>query len=220
MGVIPPAPGYLQGLQELARTNNILFILDETVTGFRIAAGGCQEYYELKPDISTFGKALGAGLPVAGFVGRAEIMEALAWGGVLHYGTQNGSRIGLHATRASLQVLNEDNGAAFRHIWRIAEKLCDGLREIFKKMRVPAIVQNAGPMLQIMFTDRPEIRDYREYCQHVDRAKYNHFARALFKHGVYTTPSAALHSIVTLAHTDEDVDFTLDAVRKTLNDVR
>jgi glutamate-1-semialdehyde 2,1-aminomutase len=88
MGIIPPAPGYLSALEQLAHANNILFILDETVTGFRIAAGGCQEYYHLRPDITTFGKALGAGLPVAGFVGRADILEALAWGGVLHYGTQ------------------------------------------------------------------------------------------------------------------------------------
>ena len=71
MGVIPPTPGYLEGLRELARANDILFILDETVTGFRTAAGGCQQHYGLDPDISTFGKALGAGLPVAAFVGRA-----------------------------------------------------------------------------------------------------------------------------------------------------
>lgn len=220
MGVIPPVPGYLSELQKLAHANKILFILDETVTGFRIAAGGCQEFYNLQPDISTFGKALGAGLPVAAFVGRADIMEALAWGGVLHYGTQNASRIGLHATRASLQVLNENKGAAFRHIWRVAEKLCSGLTETFKEMGVKAIVQGVGPMFQIMFTERSQIRDYREYCQHVDRTKYQHFARALFKYGVYMTPSPVLHSIVTLAHTDEDVALTLEASRKALKDVK
>jgi glutamate-1-semialdehyde 2,1-aminomutase len=216
MGIIPPAPGYLQGLQELARANHILFILDETVTGFRLAPGGCQEHYGLRPDLTTFGKALGAGLPVAGFVGRAEIMEALAWGGVLHYGTQNASRIGLHAARASLDVLAADDGAAFHHTWRIAELLCDGLRALFAETGTQAIVQNVGPMLQILVTTQPAITDYRDYCQHVDRAAYQRFALELFKHGVYMTPSAALHSIVTLAHSEEDVAITLDAARQAL----
>jgi glutamate-1-semialdehyde 2,1-aminomutase len=157
MGVIPPAEGYLQGLGKLAKANGIVFILDETVTGFRIAPGGCQEYYELSPDLVTFGKALGCGLPVAALVGRAEIMDALQWGGVLHYGTHNGSRIGMHAARANLRVLTRDNNAAFPHTWRIGERLCRGLRELFRKKGRAAIVQNVGPMLQIMFTARSAI---------------------------------------------------------------
>jgi len=219
MGVIPPEPGYLQGLRELTRDEGILLILDETVTGFRIAPGGCQEYYGIMPDISIFGKALGAGLPVAAFVGRADVMAALEWGGVLHYGTQNGSRIGLYASRASLRELTHDENAAFRHTWRIGERLCEGLRDLFEKTGTKAIVQGVGPMFHILFTDRPVIRDYREFCAHVDRAKYQRFALALFRYGVYMTPSAALHSVVSLAHTDDDVAFTLDAARKALTEV-
>jgi len=219
MGVIPPEPGYLQALSHLARQHNTLFILDETVTGFRIAAGGCQAYYDLQPDISIFGKALGAGLPVAGFVGRAEIMAALAWGGVLHYGTQNASRVGLYAARASLHELSRDQAAAFQHTWRIGEKLCQGLRDLFAETGTQAIVQNVGPMLQIMFTDRPAIRNYREFCAYVDRAKYQKFALALFNYGVYMTPSSALHSVTSLAHTDEDVTLTLEAARQAIADV-
>jgi len=219
MGVIPPETGYLQGLQDLARDNNILLILDETVTGFRIAPGGCQEYYSIKPDISTFGKAFGAGLPVAAFVGRAEIMEALAWGGVLHYGTQNASRLGLYVARASLRELIRDKSAAFRHMWRVGEKVCTGFREIFKETGTKAIVQNVGPMFQIMFTEKVAIQDYRQFCAFVDRVKYQKFALALFKHGIYMTPSAALHSVTTLAHTEEDVAYTLEAARKALTDV-
>jgi glutamate-1-semialdehyde 2,1-aminomutase len=216
MGVIPPADGYLQGLQKLARANGIIFILDETVTGFRIAPGGCQEHYKLSPDLVTFGKALGSGLPVAALVGRAEIMEALQWGGVLHYGTHNGSRIGMFAARANLRVLTRDNNASFRHTWRIAEKLCAGLRELFLKKGRAAIVQNVGPMLQVMFTHQPAIRDYREFCQHVDRAAFQKFVLSLFPLGVYASPSAGLHSIVTVAHTDEDVDGTIEAANKAL----
>ncbi|PYX56962.1 MAG: aspartate aminotransferase family protein [Acidobacteria bacterium] len=219
MGVIPPADGYLQGVQELARQNGILFILDETVTGFRIAPGGCAEYYKLMPDLVTLGKALGCGLPVAAFAGRAEIMDALAWGGVLHYGTHNGSRIGLHAARASLQKLTENNSAAFRHTWRIADKLCDGLIGIFKKKQLSTIVQRVGPMFQLMFTEKSTIHDSREFCQYVDRKAYQRFVLKLFEYGVYTTPAASLHSIVTLAHTDEDVDLTLAAAEKAFDAV-
>jgi glutamate-1-semialdehyde 2,1-aminomutase len=217
MGVIPPAEGYLKALQKLAQANGILFILDETVTGFRIAPGGCQEHYKLSPDLVTFGKALGSGLPVAALVGRAEIMDALQWGGVLHYGTHNGSRIGMHAARANLRVLTRDNNASFLHTWRIAEKLCTGYKELFQKKGRAVVVQNVGPMFQIMFTDRPAIRDYRDFCQHVDRPAFQKFVLSLFPFGVYASPSAALHSIVTLAHTDEDVDLTLEAAGKALD---
>lgn len=217
MGVIPPAEGYLQGVQKLARQHGILFILDETVTGFRIAPGGCQEYYKLDPDIVTFGKALGCGLPVAAFGGRKEVMNALQWGGVLHYGTHNGSRIGMHAARANLRVLTRDGNAAFRHTWRIADQLSEGLAKVFKKKGQTVLIQRVGPMFQVMFTERPAIRDYREFCEHVDRAAYRNFVHKLFEFGVYTTPSAALHSIVTLAHTDEDVALTLTAVEKALD---
>jgi len=216
MGVIPPQEGYLHGLQRLAKANGIVFILDETVTGFRIAPGGCQEYYKLSPDLVTFGKALGSGLPVAALVGRAENMDALQWGGVLHYGTHNGSRIGMFAARANLRVLTRDHNASFRHTWRVADRLCNGLRELFSQKGVSAIVQNVGPMLQAMFTDQPAIVDYRDFCKYVDRAAFQRFVLSMFPHGVYASPSAALHSIVTVAHSDEDVDRTLDAAGKVL----
>jgi glutamate-1-semialdehyde 2,1-aminomutase len=216
MGVIPPADGYLQGLQKRARANGVLFVLDETVTGFRIAPGGCQEYYKLCPDLVTFGKALGSGLPVAALVGRADVMDALQWGGVLHYGTHNGSRIGMHAARANLHVLTRDNNAGFRHIWKISERLCTGMAELFRRKGRPVVVQSVGPMFQLMFTGRPAIRDYREFCRYVDRVAFQKFVLSLFWFGVYASPSAALHSIVTLAHTDEDVDLTLTAAEKAL----
>jgi glutamate-1-semialdehyde 2,1-aminomutase len=216
VGVIPPADGYLQSLQKLAKANGIVFILDETVTGFRIAPGGCQEYYKLSPDLVTFGKALGCGLPVAALVGRAEIMDALQWGGVLHYGTHNGSRIGMFAARANLRVLTRNNDASFAHTWKLADRFCAELRDIFRTKGIGAIVQNVGPMFQIMFTGQPAIRDYREFCQFVDRAAFQKFVLSLFPLGVYASPSAALHSIVTVAHTDDDVDLTLAAVKKTL----
>jgi glutamate-1-semialdehyde 2,1-aminomutase len=218
IGVIPPAPGYLEGLRQLTHEHGILLILDETVTGCRIAPGGCQQHYSVEADIVTLGKGLGAGLPVAAFVGRAEIMEALAWGGVLHYGTQNSSRLGLFATRANLVELGRDDGAVFRHTWKIGEKLRDGLSEIFADTGTSAIVQGVGPMFQIFFTEQQAIADYRDFCAHVDRDRYRRFALALFERGVYMSPSAALHSVVSAAHTDEEVEKTVSAVREVLVD--
>lgn len=219
IGVIPPAPGFLSGLRQLTRDHDALLILDETVTGFRIAPGGCQAHYSVHADIVTFGKGLGAGLPVAAFAGQAEVMEALAWGGVLHYGTQNGSRLGMYAARANLTVLLEDRGAAFQHTWRIGEALCDGLRQLFAETGTPAIVQNVGPMFQVLFTEQEAIADYRDFCSHVHRDSYRRLALALFRHGVYMTPSAALHSVVSVAHTEEDVEATLAAFRHALDDL-
>jgi glutamate-1-semialdehyde 2,1-aminomutase len=218
MGVIPPEPGYLEGLRALANREKMLLIMDETVTGFRIAAGGCQEQYCVRADLVTFGKALGSGLPVAAIAGRAEIMEGFAWGGVLHYGTQNASRVGLFAARAGLRELGRDGGAGYRHLRNIGNKLAEGLDSMFRETGTAAIVQSVGPMLQIMFTDRPAIRNYREFCAFVDRQKFQTFAHRLFRHGVYMSPSAALHSVSSLAHSEDDVAFTLSAVRKVLGD--
>ena len=100
----------------------------------------------------------------------------------------------------------------------IASRLVEGLRTVFAETGTKAIVQGVGPMLQIMFTDRPVIRDFREFCAHVDRARFQRFARALFARGVYMSPSAALHSVVSLAHTEAHVAETLDAVRAIVAD--
>jgi glutamate-1-semialdehyde 2,1-aminomutase len=219
MGVIPPEAGYLEALQQLAREHGILFLLDETVTGFRIAPGGCQQHFNLDPDIVTFGKALGCGLPVAAFAGRAQFMDALGWGGVLHFGTQNASRIGMFAARASLDALNENDGAAFRHIVMIATRLCNGMKDLFGKNNVPAIVQRVGPIFQIMFTRRETIRNYRDFCGDVDRNAYRQFVWKLFEYGVYMTPVATLHSLAVAAHSEKDVAQTLQAVEQALTDL-
>jgi glutamate-1-semialdehyde 2,1-aminomutase len=216
MGVIPPAEGYLEGLQDLTRKHGILFFLDETVTGFRIALGGCQQRYKLRPDLVSFGKALGCGMPVAAIAGRADFMSALAGGEVLHYGTHNGSRIGMFAARANLRKLARDGGAVLSQIWNLADKFANGMTETFRRTGTAAIAPRVGPMFQIMFTDRDAIRDFREFCAHVDRAKFQRFAWKLFEHGVYMSPSAALHSIVTAAHTADDVEKTLAAMEKVL----
>src|SRR5690606_8945051 len=132
MGVIPPREGYLQRMQELCREHGALFYLDETVTGFRLAAGGCAELYGLTPDLVTYGKALGAGLPMAMIGGRADIMAGLEWGKVLHFGTHNAGRLALHVTKTMLQTMLADDQAGFRRIKNLGKAMTDEIRKVAK----------------------------------------------------------------------------------------
>jgi glutamate-1-semialdehyde 2,1-aminomutase len=125
----------------------------------------------------------------------------------------------MYAARANLKELLADRGKVFQHTWSISEALCDGLRALFADTGTSAIVQNVGPMLQILFTEREAITDYREFCDHVDRDTYRRLALALFRHGVYMTPSAALHSVACTAHSPADVEQTLAAFREALGEI-
>ncbi len=205
MGVIPPRPGYLQALRELADAAGALFYVDETVTGFRLGRGGACRRFGIEADVVTFGKALGAGFPVAALAGRAEVMEALEHGRVLQYGTQNANPALLAVVDESLRMLDD---AAYARLEQLAGRIVSGLREALDG---EAIVQSVGPMFQIYFTDAPEITSYRDFGAHVDRDRFNRFVHALFEHGVYTSPSPALHSVLCTAHTDEDVDRVIAA---------
>jgi len=221
MGVIPPEPGYLEALRSLADQHDVLLYIDETVTGFRLAPGGAQERYGVHADIVSFGKALGAGFPVAAIAGRAEIMEAFAGGRVLHYGTQNSNPALLTVVRESLDLLTENDNAASDHLERLAEQIVAGLRTAISDSRVPALVQNVGPMLQIYFLlpgheEVAAIRDARDFGDFVDRQRFRQFVHALFEEGVYLSPSAALHSVLATVHTTEDVDFVIHAVARAL----
>ncbi len=219
IGVIPPEPGFLKRVRELTRDRKILMIMDETVTGFRVAAGGCAELYDVRPDITTFGKALGCGYPVAAISGSAEIMDGLRWGGVLHYGTQNAPRLGLHIVQASLDELTRNDNRGFRRLHELGERLQKGIADAIETSGVKAIVQGVGPMLQVMFTEQPVIRNYRDYCAHVDAAKFKRFAHSLIRRGVYISPSAALHSVTCLAHQDADIDAAVVAIGEALDDL-
>ncbi|GAC1524540.1 MAG: glutamate-1-semialdehyde 2,1-aminomutase [Chloroflexota bacterium] len=221
MGVIPPRAGYLGALRKLADQHDVLLYLDETVTGFRLAAGGAQEHFGVQADISTFGKALGAGFPTAAITGRADIMESLAGGGILHYGTQNANPTLLAVVRESLDMLVSGRGHAYQHLNQLAERLVDGLRIALREADVPALVQHVGPMLQIMFL-RPghesvdAVWNYRDFAEHVDRERFKRFAHAMIAAGVYLSPSASLHSVLATVHTPEDMDRVINAARSAL----
>jgi glutamate-1-semialdehyde 2,1-aminomutase len=213
MGCIPPRDGYLERLRQLTRTHGTLLIFDEVVTGFRYAPGGCQELFGIEPDLSTFGKALGAGFPIGGVAGPRSILDALRWGEnmVLHYGTFNGHRLTMRVVAASLDLLAADSYAAFGQMRVIGDAAIGGLREIFARRGVPAIVQGFGPMFQIYFTEREAIRDYRDYCAHADKDRYSRFVHLLLERGIYMTPSNGLHWIISTAHSQSDVEALLAA---------
>ncbi len=211
MGCIPPREGYLQRLRELTREYGALLILDEVVTGFRYAPGGCQEYYGIRPDISTFGKALGAGFPVGAVAGPRSILDRMVWSDhmVLHYGTFNGHRLTMKVVAANLDLLSGKD--VYRKLHAIGDEAIRGLREVFRRRKVKAIVQGFGPMFQIYFTERDAIHDYRDYCTYVDSARYSRFVHGLLERGIYMTPSNGLHWIISTVHTKADVAALLEA---------
>src|SRR5271165_69589 len=213
MGCILPEPGYLKRMGELACQHGAVFILDETVTGFRYAPGGCQEMYDLRPDLSIFGKALGAGFPIGAVTGRREILDRTRWGGgmVLHYGTFNGHRLTMQVVTTNLDLLMADDCAAYKKLFDIGNAAIAGLREMFARRGIPAIVQGFGPMFQVYFAERDVVHGYRDYCAHVDTQKYARFVEALLLRGIYMTPSNGLHWIISTAHSQDDVESLLEA---------
>jgi glutamate-1-semialdehyde 2,1-aminomutase len=220
MGVIPPKPGYLHRMQELCQQYGALFYLDETVTGFRLAAGGCSELYGLSPDIVTYGKALGGGLPMAMIGGRADVMAGLEWGKVLHFGTHNAGRLALHVTKTMLETMLADDQAGFARIRDLGLKMADTVRQVARTSnRHGIVVQGVNSMFQIFFTDQPEITDYRDFCTHVDRAKFRDFALRLMDKGIYMNPSATLHSLSSIVHTEADIATTAKAMAEVLEEM-
>jgi glutamate-1-semialdehyde 2,1-aminomutase len=211
MGCILPREGYLQRMWELTREHGVLLILDEVVTGFRYARGGCQQYYGVIPDIATFGKALGAGFPVGAVAGPRAILDRMKWSEnmVLHYGTFNGHRLTMKVIALNLDLLSHED--TYRKFHAIGNAAIAGLRDLFRRHGVKALVQGFGPMFQIYFTGRDGIYDYRDYCAHADTKRYAAFVHQLLERGIYMTPSNGLHWIISTAHAQADVEKLLAA---------
>ncbi len=184
--------------------------------------------FGLKPDLSTFGKALGAGFPVGAVAGPRAILERMRWGTegmVLHYGTFNGHRLTMKVIAANLDLLAANDGAAYKQIYAVGDTAIAGLREVFRHRKIPAVVQGFGPMFQIYFTERDAtggnaINDYRDYCQYADTAKYSRFIHGLLDRGIYMTPSNGLHWIISTAHTMQDVEALLSAADEVCAEIR
>ena len=207
--VIPPKPGFLAGLRKLATDNGMLLIFDEVVTGFRFAYGGAQEYYGVVPDICTLGKTIGGGFPLAAIAGRADIMAHFDKGSVgeddfmMQVGTLSGNPIAAVAGLKTLEILKRPG--AYDRIFANGRALMDGYGSILQDAGVQARVSGDAPMFDIVFTDR-EVTDYRSSLGDQDAMKRCN--GLLRERGVLKGESKYY---VSLAHTDEDIRFTLDA---------
>ncbi|WGE87390.1 glutamate-1-semialdehyde 2,1-aminomutase [Actinobacillus equuli subsp. haemolyticus] len=212
MNCIPPKNDFLKGLRALCDQYGAVFIIDEVMTGFRVALGGAQAYYDVKPDLTTLGKIIGGGMPVGAFGGKKEIMEYIApTGPVYQAGTLSGNPIAMAAGLACLTELskagNEDKLAAQ------TKTLAEGFKALADKHNVPLTVQYVGGMFGLFFTEQAEINNFQDVMK-CDAAKFNRFFHLMLEQGVYLAPSAFEAGFMSLAHSDEDIQATLAAADK------
>jgi len=202
MGVVPPIDGYLDVLRQLCDASGALLVFDEVITGFRVARGGAQERYGVRPDLTILGKIVGGGLPLAAFGGRADVMAALAPSGpVYQAGTLSGNPL---ATAAGLSVLRRlRDPAIYEELERKGARLEAGLSEYTHVRRV-------GAMLTAFMTDRG-VRNFED-AQACDTERYGELFRHLLSRGIYIAPSQFESMFVSLAHSDDDIDRTVEAV--------
>lgn len=208
-GCLLPQPGYLEALRRLADRYGALLIFDEIITGFRMGLAGAQGFYGVTPDLATFGKALAGGPPLSAVAGRTEIMELIGDGGVAFGGTFNGNPISLACAQATLGELERDGGAALAKANRLGEELMHGIRDAAHKHGVPLQVTGFGAAFALHFTERSELRDYRDTLAD-DRKKLAAFLLRALEKGVYALPDGRMY--VSAAHTKEDVARTLEAL--------
>lgn len=209
MNCIPPKEGFLQGLRELCTQYGAVFIIDEVMTGFRVALGGAQSYYGVTPDLTTLGKIIGGGMPVGAFGGKKEIMEFIApTGPVYQAGTLSGNPIAMAAGLACLTELskagNEEKLAAQ------TKTLAEGFKALADKHGVPLTVQYVGGMFGLFFTEQAEINNFQDVMK-CDAAKFNRFFHLMLEEGVYLAPSAFEAGFMSLAHSEADIQATLEA---------
>lgn len=212
MGCIPPQKGFLEGLRTLCTANNILLIFDEVMTGFRLAKGGVQELYNIEADIITFGKVIGGGLPVGAFAARAEIMNYLApIGPVYQAGTLSGNPLAMAAGLAMLKALNED-GAIYQRLDEKTAYLENGIRKILSETAVAFTINRVGSMISVHFDEAP-VTDFQTAAKG-DNETFKKFFHGLLQEGIYIAPSAYETWFITDALTYDDLDFTIEAIRK------
>jgi len=207
MGLVPAADGFLAGLRRRCDAAGALLVLDEVITGFRLGPAGAQGLAGITPDVSILGKVIGGGMPLAAVGGRADVMDELApVGAVYQAGTLSGNPL---ATAAGLAVLALLDGDAYRALERTATNLADGLRAALADAAVAAQVPRAGTLLGLFFSDQP-VRNYDD-ARAADAKAYAAFFHGLLDAGVYLAPSGFEVTFPSLAHTDADVDATIEA---------
>lgn len=213
MGCVPPAPGFLHGLRQITSRSGSLLIFDEVMTGFRVAYGGAQELYGVKPDLTCLGKIIGGGLPVGAYGGRQEIMEQVApVGPVYQAGTLSGNPLAVTAGLVTLQQLQQPG--TYEKLEALGRQLEDGIKAALEAAGVAATFNRVGSMFTLFFTP-PPVRDLATAV----RSNTHHFAaffRTLFEGGIYWPPSQFEAAFLSLAHTPDDVQHIVEACRTAL----
>jgi len=210
MGVVPPAPGFLQGLREITSHHGALLVFDEVITGFRVAYGGAQARYGVRPDLTCLGKIVGGGMPIAAYGGRRDVMAHVApLGGVYQAGTLSGNPLAVAAGLAMLAALRRPG--VYERLEVLGARMEQGLRTASDKTGVPLTVNRVGSMLTAFFCPGP-VTDWSSAAR-ADRDRYARFFHAMLARGIYLAPSQFEAAFVSLAHTEADLD---EAARATV----
>ncbi|MFB9135943.1 glutamate-1-semialdehyde 2,1-aminomutase [Vibrio olivae] len=212
MNCIPPVDGFHQGLREICDQEGALLIFDEVMTGFRVALGGAQAHYNIKPDLTTLGKVIGGGMPVGAFGGRKEVMQHVApTGPVYQAGTLSGNPVAMAAGYACLNMLKEEGNE--KRLASKTKQLADGFKELADKYSIPLVVHQVGGMFGFFFTDQPEVTCYEHVAQ-CDVERFKRFFHLMLGYGVYLAPSAFEASFTSLAHGSKEIEATLEAAER------
>jgi len=213
MNCIPPVPGFLQGLREICDEYGAVLIFDEVMTGFRVALGGAQAHYNITPDLTTFGKVIGGGLPVGAFGGKREVMEHIApLGPVYQAGTLSGNPIAMAAGLTTLKLIQ---ASGFHDaLTKTTETLVSGLQELADKAGIPMTTNQVGGMFGLFFTEDSQV-NYYEQVVACDQERFKHFFHLMLNNGVYLAPSAFEAGFVSAAHGEQEIEHTLSAAKAT-----
>ncbi len=220
-GIIPPKDDYLTELRRITEQYGVLLIFDEVMTGFRIAAGGAQEYYNIRPDISTFAKVLGGGFPVACFGGTEEVMRIEADNEVVHGGTYTANPLVLAAASAVLQRIERDKDTMYPQLFALSERLRNGLMRVIREAGFHCFGQGVGPLFQIYFgnTQVDRLYNYRDTMEYVREDIYTAWHEEMQNRGIYFHPGQAERWFLSTEHTEQDIDATIDAADESIRAV-
>jgi len=219
-GVITPKRNYLKHLRRITRKLGIVLIFDEVLTGLRLARGGAQEYYDVTPDMTCFGKIAGGGFPLAGFGGESQIMDVIAPGrgwkhGTFHAGTYNGHPVSLAAGLKCLEILR-DNPGIYAHVNGLGRRLFGGLQDLADDRRIPAWVEYVGSIGNLYFTTQDELNNFRDTLNVNNKRWWNWFIHCLGNNVLFGIPNVGERAFLCSEHTEEDVDFALEVADNAL----
>jgi len=218
MGVVAPNPGFLKQLREICDANKTVLIFDEVITGFRLALGGAQELFDVKPDMTTFGKIIGGGMPVGAYGGKREIMEMVApCGAVYQAGTLSGNPVAMAAGIAQLTYLKE-HPEVYTHINKLGELLYGGLRKLAEKADVPCGVNDIGSIGSLFFTGQ-KVNNYIS-AKTADITAYGTYFRQMLLKGIYLAPAQFEAMFISYAHTEDQIKETLVAAEDCLANLK